>query len=116
MRVNTALAKIGEDLTALVQSGISEVKLGGTGASSTMPLKQNPVAPSVLIALGHQAVALHGVMAGTATPRHQRDGAAMMAEWMALPQLALGAASGLLTAKELLSGLAPDHRYNDGRA
>ena len=55
VRVTLALGKLGEDLTELTQTGISEVSLGGVGASSTMPQKQNPVAPSSLMALatGH---------------------------------------------------------------
>jgi 3-carboxy-cis,cis-muconate cycloisomerase len=107
-RVTLALAKIGADATALVQSGIEELTLGGAGASSTMPQKQNPVAPSVLSALARQGAGLNAVLQGGAgVHQHQRDGAAWFTEWMCLPQIVLGAASSVLTAKQLCASLAP---------
>ncbi|MGR3760333.1 class-II fumarase/aspartase family protein [Roseobacteraceae bacterium NS-SX3] len=108
VRVNLALGKLGEDCAALVQSGIREISLGGAGASSTMPQKQNPVAPSVLVALARQGAGLQQVLHGSAMQQHQRDGAAWFTEWMCLPQIVLGAAGGARTAKELAEGLAPD--------
>lgn len=108
-RVSLALAKIGADATALVQSGIEELTLGGTGASSTMPQKQNPVAPSVLSALARQGAGLNAVLQGGAgVHQHQRDGAAWFTEWMCLPQIVLGAASAAKTGKELCASLAPN--------
>lgn len=107
-RVSLALGKIGEDLTELAMTGIAEVRLGGAGSSSTMPQKQNPVGPSVLVALARQTVGLNGVLQGAAMPRHQRDGAAWFTEWMCLPQIVLGAAAALQTALPLCRDLAPD--------
>ncbi|WP_264211225.1 class-II fumarase/aspartase family protein [Leisingera thetidis] len=107
-RVALAFGKIGEDCIALVQSGIGELSLGGGGASSTMPQKQNPVAPSALVALARQGSGLHSVLQGAAVQRHQRDGAAWFTEWMCLPQIVLGAASAAKTGKDLCAGLSPD--------
>ena len=107
LRVTLALGKIGEDATALVQSGIGELDLGGAGASSTMPQKQNPVAPSVLCALARQGAGLNSVLQGASIHTHQRDGAAWFTEWMCLPQIVLGAASAALTAKTLCKNLEP---------
>lgn len=108
-RVSLALAKIGADATALVQSGIEELTLGGTGASSTMPQKQNPVAPSVLSALARQGAGLNAVLQGGAgVHQHQRDGAAWFTEWMCLPQVVLGAACAARAGSALCSGLAPN--------
>ncbi|EDZ47677.1 3-carboxy-cis,cis-muconate cycloisomerase [Rhodobacterales bacterium Y4I] len=107
-RVTLAFGKIGEDCIALVQSGISEISLGGAGASSTMPQKQNPVAPSVLAALARQGSGLFSVLQGASVQQHQRDGAAWFSEWMSLPQIVLGAASAAKTGKDLCAGLAPD--------
>ena len=106
-RACLALGKLGEDATAMVQSGIEELKLGGSGGSSTMPQKQNPVAPSVLVSLGRQSAALTGALQGAAMPRHQRDGAAWFTEWLCLPQIVLGAAASAKTAAVLCEGLGP---------
>lgn len=107
-RVTLAFGKIGEDCIALAQSGISEISLGGAGASSTMPQKQNPVAPSVLAALARQGSGLFSVLQGASVHQHQRDGAAWFTEWMCLPQIVLGAASAAKTGKELCASLAPN--------
>lgn len=106
-RACIALGKLGEDATAMVQSGIEELKLGGSGGSSTMPQKQNPVQPSVLVALARQAVALNGALQGAAMPRHQRDGAAWFTEWLSLPQIVLAAAASARTGEAMAKGLDP---------
>ncbi|SPJ29146.1 class-II fumarase/aspartase family protein [Falsiruegeria mediterranea] len=107
-RIALAFGKMGEDATELVQSGISELSLGGGGSSSTMPQKQNPVAPSVLVALSRQTSGLMPVLQSAAMHRHQRDGAAWFTEWMCLPQIILGAASAAQTGLALCEGLAPN--------
>ena len=85
MLVTGSLGKMGEDLTLLTQSGISEVSLSASGSSSTMPQKQNPVAPSVLVALANAANALNTGLQGTLVHRQQRDGGAWLTEWLLLP-------------------------------
>lgn len=107
LRSALALGKMGEDATELVQSGIGEIRLGGAGASSTMPQKQNPVGPSVLVALARHGAALMAALHGAAVGRHQRDGAAWFTEWLTLPQIVLGAATAARTARALAEGLAP---------
>jgi 3-carboxy-cis,cis-muconate cycloisomerase len=107
-RVCIALAKMGEDLTALTQTGISEVQLGAAGASSTMPQKQNPVAPSALAALSAQVQGQLGVLQTNSSHRYQRDGAAWFAEWTALPQIVLGTAAALETARQIVPNIMPN--------
>lgn len=107
VQVNLALGKLGEDLIAMAMSGISEIDLGGGGASSTMPQKQNPVAPSALVALANQARGLNATLQGGAMQKHQRDGAAWFTEWLTLPQICLGAASALTLAAKQLATVAP---------
>ncbi|MDU8946206.1 lyase family protein [Ovoidimarina sediminis] len=102
-----ALGKMGEDLILLTQSGIGEVALKGTGASSTMPQKANPVAPSVLSALARLSIGLNAALQGAALHRQQRDGAAWMTEWLTLPQIAVALGRGLTTAGEMVPGIAP---------
>lgn len=108
VRVNLALGKFGEDCIALVQTGIGEISLGGTGASSTMPQKQNPVAPSALVALARQGSGLLSILHGSALHQHQRDGAAWFSEWLCLPQIVLGAASAARTGRGLCAGISPN--------
>ncbi len=107
-RLTLALGKTGEDATQMVQSGIAELALDGAGGSSTMPQKQNPVGPSVLVALARQGAGQLAVLHGAAMPRNQRDGAAWFTEWLCLPQIVLGAAAAVQTAARLCAGLAPD--------
>lgn len=106
-RVCLTLGKMGEDITALTQTDTGEVLLGGAGASSTMPQKQNPVASSVLAAIARQNTGLIATLQGAAMPLHQREGAAWFTEWMCLPQIVLGTASALGTAVALTKDLAP---------
>jgi 3-carboxy-cis,cis-muconate cycloisomerase len=102
------LGKIGEDLILLVQSGLAEVHIDGGGASSTMPQKQNPVGPSVLVALARHSIGLGANLQGAALHRQQRDGAAWFTEWLTLPQLCINAGRGLATAIDIVARLKPD--------
>lgn len=103
-----SLGKMGEDLTLMAQSGIGEIRIAGAGGSSTMPQKQNPVGPSVLIALARQAVALAGVLQGAGLHRQQRDGAAWFTEWLTLPQLCISTGAALSLAGRLADDIRPD--------
>lgn len=106
--VSVTLGKMGEDLILLTQSGIDEVRLDTTGGSSTMPQKNNPVAPSVLVALARQATGLNAILTGAGLHRQARDGAAWITEWLSLPQLCIITGRAALTAQELVRGLIPD--------
>ncbi|KUJ80353.1 3-carboxy-cis,cis-muconate cycloisomerase [Ruegeria marisrubri] len=107
-RATLALGKLGEDAIELTQTGIGEIRLGGSGASSTMPQKQNPVGPSVLVALARQQTGLFSTLQGAAMHRHQRDGAAWFTEWMCLPQIVLGAGAAGQVALRLVQGIEPN--------
>lgn len=109
-RTALAAGKMGEDLVRATQSGICEVRLGGSGGSSTMPQKQNPVAPSAMIALAHHAQGLNGTLQGAAIHAQQRDGAAWFTEWLCLPQLVLTAAAAMTHAQAQAETLHPDTR------
>ncbi|AYF03602.1 adenylosuccinate lyase family protein (plasmid) [Paracoccus yeei] len=103
-----SLGKMGEDLILMTQTGINEIRLKGAGGSSTMPQKQNPVAPSVLVALARQAVALAGAIQGAGLHRQQRDGAAWFVEWLTLPQLCISAGRAIALAQDLAGAISPD--------
>ncbi|WP_425044598.1 class-II fumarase/aspartase family protein [Primorskyibacter sp. S87] len=106
-RLTLALSKIGEDATELVQTEIAEISLGDTGASSTMPQKQNPVSPSALVALARFCTGLTAGLDQSATHRHQRDGAAWFTEWLCLPQVVLCAASSAHVSRALTASINP---------
>ncbi|SLN50242.1 3-carboxy-cis,cis-muconate cycloisomerase [Roseivivax jejudonensis] len=107
-RAASALAKIGEDLILAAQSDVREVRLAQAGGSSTMPQKQNPVAPSALVALAAQAHGLNATLQGAGAHRQQRDGAAWFTEWLTLPPLAQALAAALARAEEAVGGLEID--------
>ena len=107
-RVTTGLGAMADTVAALTESGTQELLLGDTGASSTMPQKQNPVAASAVMALASQASALRAGMPQAAQHRHQRDGAAWFAEWMLLPQIVLCTCAALQIAKTLAAQITPD--------
>ncbi|EPX85807.1 lyase family protein [Salipiger mucosus] len=105
-RLAVALGKMGQDLVRATQSDAPEVRLGTSGGSSTMPQKQNPVGPSVLVALSSHVT---GCNATLQVPHaQQRDGASWFTEWLTFPQLVLGGASALGHARTLAETLAPD--------
>lgn len=103
-----SLGKIGEDLILLSQSGLAEATLGQGGASSTMPQKQNPVAPSALVALARHVIGQAAILQGTGLHRQQRDGAAWFTEWLTLPQTCIALSRMLSLAQDCLSRLQPD--------
>lgn len=106
--LTASLGKMGEDLILLTQSGMAEVAISGAGASSTMPQKQNPVGPSVLVAVARQVIALAGVLQGAGLHRQQRDGAAWFAEWLALPEVCILTGRALALALDLAQRIHPD--------
>lgn len=103
-----SLGKLGEDLTLMSQSGQAEIRLARTGGSSTMPQKQNPVAPSLLVALARLCTALDHVVQDAQIHRQQRDGAAWFGEWLTLPQMCHATGRALALAGELAGGIRPD--------
>lgn len=106
--LTASLGKMGEDLILLTQSGINEVSLSGAGGSSTMPQKQNPVGPSVLVALARQAIGLSATIQGAVLHRQQRDGAAWFTEWLTLPQLCISTGRAIALAADLIPRLTPN--------
>lgn len=108
--LSVSIAKMGEDLILMAQSGINEIRLEGAGGSSTMPQKQNPVGPSVLVALARQAVALSSAIQNAGIHRQQRDGAAWFVEWLTVPQLCISTGRGIALALDLAGRISPDAR------
>lgn len=103
--LTAACGKMGMDLTLLSRSEIEEVSLPSAGASSTMPQKQNPVAPSLLQALARFAPAQASVLQGAALHAEARDGAAWFSEWLTLPPLVAAAARAIAVTGDLAHGI-----------
>lgn len=85
-----AVAKIAGDITLLAQTEIAEVaEVGpaGTGGSSTMPHKRNPVAAVLARGSAGQAPGLVAALLGAAAHEHQRAAGAWHAEWRPLSEL-----------------------------
>ena len=106
-QVMAALAHMATTLVGLTGSDTAEVTLGASGGSSTMPQKQNPVAPSAILALHSQHSGLRASLQTASVHQHQRDGAAWFTEWLVLPQIVLGLAAALQHARTLAAGVAP---------
>ncbi|WP_435169742.1 lyase family protein [Falsirhodobacter sp. 1013] len=105
--VTGSLGKMGQDLILSAQTGISEVLVEGAGASSTMPQKQNPVAPSVLVALSRHVAGLAGTITGAAVHAQQRDGSAWFVEWLGLPATVLATGRALALAADVATRIRP---------
>ncbi|MFI1912357.1 3-carboxy-cis,cis-muconate cycloisomerase [Nocardia sp. NPDC020380] len=85
-----AVAKIARDITLLAQTEIGEVvELGpaGTGGSSTMPHKRNPVAAVLAAGSAGPAPGLVAALLGASAHEHQRAAGAWHAEWRPLSEL-----------------------------
>lgn len=106
--LSAALGKMAEDILILRQSNLNTVTLGQSGASSTMPQKQNPIGPSAISSLSRYVIGQQSILQQTALHKEARDGASWFTEWLALPQLCLSASSALLIAKEMCAALLPD--------
>ena len=111
-----SLGQLGKDLLILTQSGLAQVHLTGSGGSSTMPQKCNPIGPSVLVALARHGIGLAASLQGAALHRHQRDGASWFTECLPLPALCTSLA--LTLSLDIVDGIMPDHaamahRMND---
>jgi len=107
-RLSLSLGKMAVDLVAMTQTGIEEVSLNTSGASSTMPQKQNPVSPSAMIATKTAVTAAHSALQSASVQANQRDAGAWFTEWMMVPQVALGSATILGHAKRLSDTLTPN--------
>lgn len=100
-----ALGKIGADVSVMAQNEIAEIRLSGTGSSSAMAHKQNPVKAETLVALARfNAVQLSALHQGM-VHETERSGAAWTLEWLVLPQMVVTAGAATRVAIELLKSV-----------
>jgi 3-carboxy-cis,cis-muconate cycloisomerase len=104
----TALAKIAQDVVLLMQTEVAEVAedLGsGGGGSSTLPHKQNPIAPTKILANAKRIPALAGALLTSMVHEHERSPGGWHAEWVLFPEIIRAVGGSAAQALELVSGL-----------
>ena len=82
-----ALGKIGRDLTLLAQSEVAEATDAGSGGSSSMPHKQNPVRAVTAATAALRAPGLVATMLSAMPQEHERAAGGWQAEWLTLSEL-----------------------------
>lgn len=103
--VTGTLGKMGQDITLMAQTGIGEISLSGSGTSSAMPHKQNPVKAEMLVTLARfNAVQVSG-MHHAAIHEQERSGSAWALEWMILPPMLVATGGALETAIGLVRSI-----------
>lgn len=106
-----AVAKIARDITLLAQTEIAEVaEVGppGSGGSSTMPHKRNPVAAVLAAGAAAQAPGLVATLLSAGAHEHQRAAGAWHAEWRSLTELLRSTGSAVHWLRVCLSRLRVD--------
>jgi 3-carboxy-cis,cis-muconate cycloisomerase len=103
--ITGALGKIGQDIALMAQNEIGEIALEGSGGSSAMAHKQNPVRAEVLVSLARfNAVQVSGLHQAL-VHEQERSGAAWTLEWLILPQMLNAAGTALVHAQTLLESV-----------
>jgi adenylosuccinate lyase len=109
--VTGTLARIGNEVFELQRPEIGELRepvAAGTVGSITMPHKRNPERSEHLDTLARLVRAASGVLLEGMSGGHERDGRSWKAEWIALPEVCLLAATACGMAADLLAGLEVD--------
>jgi len=104
-QVTGALGKIGQDIALMAQNEFAEISLSGTGGSSAMTHKQNPVRAEVLVALArYNAVQVSGLHQAL-VHEQERSGSGWTLEWMILPGMLNATGTALIHAEALLGSV-----------
>lgn len=103
--VTGSLGKIGRDLVLLGQNEVAEVRIG---ECLSAPEKAAPIAAEAMVALAAFNAGLLSVLHGGQVHAQERDGAAWMSEWLALPQMVVATGTSLNHALEILDDLVVD--------
>ncbi len=103
--ITGSLGKMGQDIALMMQQGIDELTLSGTGGSSAMPHKQNPILAELLVTLARFNATQAAGMHHTLIHEQERSGAAWSLEWMILPQMAITTSRSLVTGQTLIGSV-----------
>jgi 3-carboxy-cis,cis-muconate cycloisomerase len=100
-----ALGKIALDVELLAQTEVGEVE-SGSGESSSMPHKRNPVEAIRVRACARRVAAAAGLLvSGVAEHEHERAAGAWHAEWAPLREALACTGGAAAAAREMLDGL-----------
>ncbi|MGN6676676.1 MAG: lyase family protein [Streptosporangiaceae bacterium] len=102
-----ALGKIARDVTLLAQTEVAELR-AGSGGSSAMPHKQNPVAAISILGCTRQAPGLLATLAAAGEQEHQRAAGAWHSEWQPISHLLTLTGSAVSWSVQMLSTLQID--------
>jgi 3-carboxy-cis,cis-muconate cycloisomerase len=106
-----AIAKIAKDIVLLAQTEVAEVRERGpegSGGSSTLPQKHNPIAAICASANARQAPGLVATLLAAMDHEHQRAAGAWHAEWRPLSELLRATGSAAAWLRESLDRLEVD--------
>jgi len=106
------LGKVALDLVLLAQNEIGEltVPADGSGGSSTMAHKRNPVAAVAARAAAKRAPGLAATLFATMEQEHERAAGAWQAEWPTLSELLTCVGSAAAWLREALESMDVDER------
>jgi len=95
--LSAVLGKMGGDILVMSQSEINEVMENGAGGgkSSAMPNKSNPVLSEALVALARINATLQSQQLQAMVHINERDAAAWILEWSAIPQMIINTGAAL---------------------
>jgi 3-carboxy-cis,cis-muconate cycloisomerase len=101
-------AKMGRDVSLLMQPEVGEVAEASPGGSSSMAHKRNPARSLLALEAGLRAPGLAATLLAQLSPEHERGLGQWQSQWLTLRELACAAASGLAAMSEVLEGLQVD--------
>src|SRR5665213_540550 len=101
--ITGALGKFGIDFCLMAQDDFSELKFTGSGTSSVMKHKQNPIQAEALVTLARFNATLVSGVHQSLVHEQERSGAAWTLEWMLLPQMIVAAGASTRIAIQLLN-------------
>jgi 3-carboxy-cis,cis-muconate cycloisomerase len=103
------LAKIGRDVALLTQTEVGEVhEPAGSGGSSTMPHKRNPVGSALAVASAERVMAAASAITAGMVQEHERGLGGWQAEWGALSQALANTGGAAAHIRVVLEGLEVD--------
>jgi 3-carboxy-cis,cis-muconate cycloisomerase len=103
--VSGALGKLGQDIAMLAQNEIAAVTVTGSGKSSAMHHKANPVLAEILVTLARYNAAQLSAMHEALVHEYERSGTAWTLEWMVLPPMVVATGAALARALTLLEAV-----------
>ncbi len=106
--VCACLGKIGLDVVLLAQTDVGEMFESGSGGSSTMPHKRNPVRSQVLLVAARVTRQLAGAALESVVADHERGTGAWMTEWWSATEAFVICGGALEHSVELVAGLTID--------